>query len=66
LGIPNSAPLITPTLRTKIVNFKFDMANADDWEAGIQPFNFGNRGTTCAINLSASHGRAAGDAQVNL
>jgi hypothetical protein len=31
---------------TKIVNFKFDMANTDDWEASIRPFTVGNRGTT--------------------
>jgi hypothetical protein len=45
-GIPNLAPLITPTLCTNIVNFQCDMAILDDLEAGFQPLTVGSCGTT--------------------
>jgi hypothetical protein len=54
LGIPNSAPTISPTLFTKIMSLQFDMVNANDLEEGVNPFNVGSRSTAASRSACAN------------
>jgi hypothetical protein len=57
LSLPNSAPIITPTLCAK--SLQFDMVNVHDLEEGIQPFIIGSRSTAASRSARATPVRKA-------